>query len=151
MIPVYEDEQVINKHVKRSYWYRQVEPGDRYRKGLNLLLDILERLLRAKDYHDCQENEDRNIDKLGNHGLVFGVEGSEEVLHRKVGFPFGRKAATLAPRRMIQTFRYRRISSVQPRLLIHGTYRKTTSVKHATMMMLKKTTIMTFRKASIIR
>jgi len=90
MNPIYKNEQVIDKHVKRPYWYRHIEPSDRYWEGLNLLLDILERLLRAKDYHNRQENEDRNIDKLANHGLMFWAEDSEEVPHCKVGFPFGR-------------------------------------------------------------
>lgn len=90
MRPIYEDEQVIKKHVKRPYWYSQVEPGNRYRKGLNLLLDILECFLCAKDYHDRQENEDRSVYKLRNHGLIFRAEGSKEILHCEVAFPFCR-------------------------------------------------------------
>jgi hypothetical protein len=90
MDPIYENEKVIDKHIKRPYWYRQVEPCNRYGEGLNLLLDILDRFLCAKDYHDRQENENRNIDKLGNHGLMFRAEGSEKILHCEVGFPFGR-------------------------------------------------------------
>jgi hypothetical protein len=90
MNPIYEDEQVIKKHVKRPNWYSQVEPGNRYGEGLNLLLDILECFLRAKDYHDRQENEDRSVHKLRNHGLIFRSEGSKKILHGKVAFPFGR-------------------------------------------------------------
>ena len=90
MRPIYEDEQVIKKHVRGPNWYSQVEPSNRYREGLNLLLDILECFLRAENYHDRQENEDRSVHKVGNHAPVFRTEGSEEILHCKVAFPFSR-------------------------------------------------------------
>ena len=71
MIAVYEDEQIIDKHVERTHRYCHIEPRDCYRKSLNLLLDILECFLRAKDYYDHEENEDRNVYKLANDGLMF--------------------------------------------------------------------------------
>jgi hypothetical protein len=88
MIPVYEDEQIVDKHVERTHGYCHVEPGDRYRKSLNLLLNILKRLMGAEDDHDREENEDRNVHKLGNHSSMFRSENSKEVLHCKVAFPF---------------------------------------------------------------
>lgn len=90
MIPVYEDEQVIDKHVERTHRYCHIEPRDRYRKSLNLLLNILNRLLGAKDDHDHEENEYRNVYKLANNGLMFRSENSKKVLHCKVALPLCR-------------------------------------------------------------
>lgn len=71
MGPVYEDEQIVDKHVERTHRNCHIEPSDRDRKSLNLLLNILKRLLRAEDDHDHKENEDRNVHKLGNDCLMF--------------------------------------------------------------------------------
>ena len=70
MVSVYQDEQVIDKHVERPHRYCEIEPRDRYRKSLNLLLNILKRLLGAKDDHDHEENEDRNVYKLAKEDLM---------------------------------------------------------------------------------